>query len=477
MVQFGAGRIKFIRLSIIILVLLPGLLFLQFFTGQAAVGASSLTEFTTSENETSQVDFHPALEISHSSASAAIVETGRLRLLYDKNANERQSIPAASKIMTALIACERLPLDTPVTISTVAAATAAGKTTPDGVRLRSGDKYPLEYLLLRLIFYNSDGAAVAIAEQIANVEEDFVELMNAKAASAGLTDTVFMNSTGKPVYFDSVTGVDNGLTENADLQQYTTPADLARLVAAAMANGDFAMILQKQSDYLVLDGSTLVAMENHLSDLWTLSEDMITGAFYCEWSGKSFMVAVGKVKGIGVAAVTAAGSPGSREADLLALFNAFSDYYVLSPLVVAGERFSDITETTIDGEKFGLLYNKTVNYVHPAGDSFLKQKTQYISFGPFSRPIQRSMTAGQVIFELLDGTTIAVDVNPDQQILSSITVLDKVLEKLQGNKNLTVVIFTTIGFLLLVMLVNLISSIRKLSHLIRLIRLEKRSRR
>lgn len=473
----GAGRKRIIRLPVFILALLAGIFFLQSLPGQTAVSASSQTVYTSSVSESSSPDFHPELEISHTCASAAIVETGRLRLLYDKNANLRQNIPSASKIMTALIACERLPLDTPVTISSVAAAASSGRVTPDGVRLRSGDKYPLEYLLLRLIFYNSDGAAVAIAEQVANVEDDFVVLMNARAASAGLLDTVFMNSTGKPVYFDTAAGKAGGPDESAVLQQYSTPADLARLVTAAMADGDFASVFQRQSDYLVLDGNTLVAMENELSDLWTLSEDMITGAFYCEWGGQSYMVAVGKVKGIGVTAVTAAGSPGNRKADLLALFNAFSDYYVQSPLVVAGEKFSDITETTIDGEKFGLLYSNTVYYVHPVSDSFLKQKTQYISFGPFSRPIQRSMTAGQVIFELKDGTTIAVDVNPDQQILSSITVLDKLLDKLQGNKNLTVVIFATFGFLLLVMLVNLIKGIRKLSHLIRLIMLEKRSRR
>ncbi len=54
--------------------------------------------------------------------------------------------------MTMLIACERLPLDTMVTISSVAADMPDADDSPDYVELQTGDKYLLEYLLLRMLY-------------------------------------------------------------------------------------------------------------------------------------------------------------------------------------------------------------------------------------------------------------------------------------------------------------------------------------
>jgi hypothetical protein len=58
------------------------------------------------------------------------------------------------------------------------------------------------------------------------------------------------------------------------------------------------------------------------------------------------------------------------------------------------------------------------------------------------------MTVGQVVFELVDGTRISVDVSPDRQILSSISLVDRTLASLQSNRNL---------FYLLVILFSLLA--------------------
>ncbi len=475
------SRILINRRFLCVLAILPGLLLGQVIIGlpiqvfASALNASQPTE--TAETDSGQTKYRPPLEIEHSSASAAIIETGRLRMLYDKSADVRQNIPTASKIMTALIACEKLELDTQVTISKVAAAADSNRQTGDGVELKTGDKYPLEYLLLRLLFYNSDAAALAIAEQIANVEENFVDIMNAKAASYELSDTVFKNCTGVPVFDTNAPASPDNEFLPTDSLQYTTPSDLARLVSYAVLDENFAKSLRKESEYLVLDGKVLVAMSNELHNIWTLSEGKDIGAFYAEWNGQSYMVAIGKINDINLVAVTAGGAPASRMSDLQRLFQACARNYVSTPLVEAGERFNGETEQTVDGETFGLLYKKTVYYVHPADDLFLMPTFRYNSFGPHSRPIQRSMTVGQVIIELKDGTTISVDVCPDRQILSSISILDKVLGELQSNRNLTIVLIAATVCLLLVMLVQVIIGTRKLIHLIRLIMLEKRSRR
>lgn len=428
----------------------------------------------------------PDLEIDNSSRSAVVLETGRQLQLYNKNGFSRQNIPAASKVMTALIACERFPLDTQVTISRVAADADNGNPTGDGITLETGDKYPLEYLLLRLFFYNSDAAALAIAEQISGIEERFVEVMNARAASLELTDTHFLNSTGRPVYRQSGLpeqpdfGADSGNYDNSGYQvslQYTTTYDLARLVSSAMQDQNFAALIRKDSEYLVLDGQILVSMQNELHQIWALSDRTINGAFYAAFGSATSMVAVGRANDINIVIITAGNTSQERYSDLIRIQQGCADAYMTAVLVEAGEKFSGEQEQTLDGEPFGLVFNKTVYYVRPVNDIFLRSTVRYNSFGPHSRPIQRSMTVGQVIFELKDGTTIAVDVSPDRQILSANTFIDRALNELQNNRNLSSVILLASSILIVIILIRVLLELKQVINLVRLLIWDKRSRR
>jgi D-alanyl-D-alanine carboxypeptidase len=413
--------------------------------------------------------------VNHSSISALAIETSRQRTLYSRQISPRIHMPAASKIMTALIACERLKPDVQVTISKVAAEAAALEKTPDGVLLHSGDKYPLGYLLARLIYYDSDAAALAIAEQVANVEEQFVEIMNARAAAFRMTGTVFKNSTGEPVYDMSATGFSE-LDPSLALLQYTTLPDMALLFLQAVANPVFLEYLTTSSRYFVLSESSLVIMRNKMSGIWTRSEGLINGVFYSQWANSSFMAATGTVNGINMIVLTYMGDPDEADNDLMAIFQACESFYTRSPLVIAGDSFTGATEQTIDGESFGLVFKNTVYYVHPHSNDWLKQTIRYKSLGPFNRPILRSMTVGQVIFDLMDGTQIAVDVAPDRQILSSISIIDNILSALQRNSNLATVLIIAGLILIIVMLIRIVIGIDRIRQLIKRIRLEKRDR-
>ncbi len=465
MPQFGIrfGRKQWLTM-IVVMVLLSTL-------PQPTVWAES-TVTTTSEQDPSTAAM-PAVSIS--APSSIVVETGRFRQLYGQGETEIISIPTASKVMTALIACERLSLDIQVTISSVAAAADEGFESPDDITLASGDKYPLKYLLYRLMFYNSDAAALAIAEQVASVEESFVELMNARAESYDMSDTIFYNSTGRQVEIDITDS--STLTSSLDLQ-HTTLLDFAKLVYQAVANDTFNSILRSSAQYIILNGSTFVTMRNAIDDIWIRSEGLVTGAMTGSQNGLAYSLAVGSANGVSLIAITAGGSPSETTNDLIRLFRGCENFYTSSALVYAGQAFDGPPEQTVDGETFGLVYKQTVFYVHPIDDSqgYVKDTLRYNSLGPFSRPIQLGMTVGQVIFELADGTTISVDVSPDRQILSSISILDKALSELQGNANLALVLIICGFVLILVMLTQTIRRLYRVIRLAWLVVLEKRIR-
>ena len=58
------------------------------------------------------------------------------------------------------------------------------------------DEVSVDDLLKGIIVASGNDACVALAEGIAGTEENFVDIMNEKAAEIGMTDTNFANSSG-----------------------------------------------------------------------------------------------------------------------------------------------------------------------------------------------------------------------------------------------------------------------------------------
>lgn len=88
-------------------------------------------------------------------------------------------------------------------------------------------------MLYGLMLPSGNDAAIALAYHVAGDVEQFAELMNAKAAELGMTETHFVNASG--VYKG---------------QHYSTARDMARLAAYAMQNETFREIV-KTAEYTV----------------------------------------------------------------------------------------------------------------------------------------------------------------------------------------------------------------------------------
>lgn len=414
--------------------------------------------------------------VSVSGTAMMVLEANRSRILFEQNSAIALDSPVSAKLMTALIASEQLKPETMITISSVTAEMADLAVSKGQPALKTGEKYSFEYLLLRLIFYDSDAAAVALAEQISGEESDFILLMNSKAQSLEMLDTVFTSSTGLAAVVKR-----SGENQSETIAQEpktasTTLRDLARLVKAASQNKTLASALTRRNEYLVLPGPTVISLHHQLETLWTLSEDRVTGAFFSNRSSAA-TVTFGTANGISIITLIHGGLASAAIDDTVALYNAVADNFEVATLVEAGDHFFGGQEQTVDGESFGLVYLKTITYVRPIGQDYLDSAVQYQSFGPFTRPILTGTVIGQAIFKLRDGTTIAVDVGPDRQILSSVTLIDRALKQLQSNPNLTIVLLVTLMLLILVLAVKVLANLTRLTKLTYLLLFEIRSRR
>lgn len=189
--------------------------------------AETTTETSSTEISTNEISNWPVgPEIT--STSAIVMEESTETVLYAKNMDEALYPGAAVKVMTTLVALENASLEEEVTMT----ATGLAGATDGGAHISAqlNEVFTLEQCLYAIMLSSANDIALQVAEHIGGSVENFVELMNARAAELGCTNTIFTNPTGM-----------------TDENQHTTAHDLALIMRAAIKNEAFCTIAATQS--------------------------------------------------------------------------------------------------------------------------------------------------------------------------------------------------------------------------------------
>ena len=128
-------------------------------------------------------------------AEAAILmdaDTGVI--LYAKNIHEKLYPASTTKIMTCLLAMENGSLDDMVSFSREAVFTVPVGGSNMG--MDTGESITLEECLYGIMVGSANEVANAVAEYVSGSIDDFVALMNTRAAELGCTDSHFTNTNG-----------------------------------------------------------------------------------------------------------------------------------------------------------------------------------------------------------------------------------------------------------------------------------------
>ena len=137
-------------------------------------------------------------------------------VIYSKDADVRYSPYSITKLLTALLAVQKLPLDRVITISEEAAAQEGSS-----MELKAGEEVTVEQLICGTLILSGNDAAYALAESASGSVDDFVALMNTTCANIGCKNTHFVNP--------------NGLIDDVE-QQYTTARDMLEIAKLVFAN-------------------------------------------------------------------------------------------------------------------------------------------------------------------------------------------------------------------------------------------------
>ncbi len=180
---------------------------------------------TASAGESNEAIAAIAAPADVSALSAVLIEADSGRILWGKQENTRRPMASTTKIMTTLITLESGDLDTEFTVDPAAVLTEGSS-----MGLAEGDIVTKRDLCIGMLLPSGNDAANCAAVKISGTMEKFADLMNARAARMGLTNTHFVTPSG--------------LHRN---DHYSTAYDMAVLAAHALQNPDFAAICREPS--------------------------------------------------------------------------------------------------------------------------------------------------------------------------------------------------------------------------------------
>ena len=181
-----------------------------------------------------------AIPVNISSEKYILINLDEDRILFENNSHDETQVASLTKIMTAIIAIERIDdFSEKVTIE---------KSMIDGltrdiaqIGFKVGEKYTYDDLLYAMMLPSAADAANALAVSIGGSFENYLRLMNDKALELGLNNTHYSNVFG--------------LT---DENNYSSAYDVSVLLRYALKNEKFKTVFTARN-YTLTNGKKIIS--------------------------------------------------------------------------------------------------------------------------------------------------------------------------------------------------------------------------
>ncbi len=259
---------------------------------------------------------NPADQVKVTAKSALAAELNSDQIVFQKEVNVKRPVASTTKVMTALLALERLSLSEVLTTTPEAASAGEAE-----IYLAPEDTMTVENLLYAMLLRSANDAAMTLAEGAGKTIKNFTALMNKKAQELGAFNTHFINPHG--LY---------------NKKHYSTAYDLYLITREALKNPVFARIVATRKKVLSGNGRYLIrniVNHNKLVLKYNYVKGVKTGytseAGYC-------LIALGELNNLRILTVVL-GAPTSQDCynDTLRLMNYVASNYSYQNFVKKGE--------------------------------------------------------------------------------------------------------------------------------------------
>jgi D-alanyl-D-alanine carboxypeptidase (penicillin-binding protein 5/6) len=309
----------------------------------------------------------------------ALIDARSGDVLASHAASQRLPIASTTKLMTAYVALQELPLD-----KIVRAAPYSPIYGESLLELRPGERISVRDLLYGLILRSGNDAAYDLALAAAGSEAAFVRQMNLRAAALGLPDTHYAN----PIGLDQA-------------GNYSSALDLTTLARRLLAEPAFARIAASRSAEL---RSLRPPRRIETLNDFLLEEPWATGVKTGHTFGADYvLVGSGRRKGVElISAVLGTWTESARDGETAELLEyGFSRYRKRTP-VHRGQAFAE-PSIRYSGGELPLRAARTVAIGVRRGQ---RPAVRVRAPGEVEGPIRRGTRLGRAIV-LIDGSRAA----------------------------------------------------------------------
>lgn len=176
--------------------------------------------------------------------TAIVMDMDTEEILYAKGIDEKRAPASTTKILTAMLAIEKVPFETQITFTDEVNNIEAGST---HIGIKPGETLTMKDCAYAILLASANEVSSGVAEYIGTTVPAFVDMMNQRAKEFGCTNTHFVNA--------------NGLY---DENHYTTARDLAIIAKAAFQNETFREVVK--TPYYIVPKTNITDEERWLNN-------------------------------------------------------------------------------------------------------------------------------------------------------------------------------------------------------------------
>ena len=365
---------------------------------------------------------NPDFQIYSSGSVLMDASTGKVLIQKDMN---KQLYPASTtKILTAIIAIEKLDLS-----STLTASRSAVMAIPSGYSnagIKVGESLNVNDLLEMFLIHSANEVGYIFAEEISGNIENFANLMNQKATELGCINTHFTNPSGIH-----------------DINHYSTAYDMAIIARYCMKNETFRNIVNKKS--CKFSATDLYPEERYFKNTNSLLDP--SNRYYYEYAigiktgfttqAKNCLIASAQKNGIELIAVmlgaeaTENGQSG-RYIDAKNLFDFGFENYEVKQFLQEGTKIAEIKikNATKETQTLNLLAKTSLSATFESSFNISSLNPSIKIEENITAPIAKDKILGKISYDI-DGITYETDLIAENDVIKS-NILETIIQILSG---------------------------------------------
>ena len=326
---------------------------------------------------------------SRQAPSALLMEASTGQVIYEKDADTKRSPASITKIMTLILIFDALDSGKIKMTDEVVTSAHAKSMGGSQVFLEEGETQTVETMIKCIVVASGNDASVAMAEYIAGTEEEFVKMMNERAAGLGMTNTHFEDCCG--------------LTESPD--HVTTARDIA-LMSRELINKypqihNYSTIWMENITHVTKQGTKEFGLSNTNKLLKMATNFQVTGLKTGSTSlAKYCLSATAEKDGVRlIASIMAAPDYKARFADAQTLLN----YGYANCRLYEDKEMLPLPELAVDNgvtDSVPLKCGGTFSYLSLNGEDLAAIEKELVLPESIAAPVEEGQSAGVIQYSL-----------------------------------------------------------------------------